>query len=277
MKKRDKKLVKVELTYWTYLPLPGSGSGSPDNSLPVVDPEETDPDYGIEEGRPGQGLPEGGRPGHLPSRPSKEQILEILEEHEEDIRAKIDEIRDAIADQIPGIKEKLEAIKAEIAAKIEEIKNRPVDPDYGVGEGGAPGQGLPDRLEALKESLAAKLDQIKAEIADRIPGIKEKIDIAKRVIADAVADILEKIQGGDCAAKIAAIKAAVQAKLDALRQELAGKGQDVAAKIEAAKAALAAKIDELKNRPVDPDYGVDEGGIATPKLARRGVFRQRSL
>jgi hypothetical protein len=260
---RTKKLVKVELTYWTYLPLPGSGSGSPDNSLPVVPDDETDqtPDWGIEEGGPARPHP---RP------PSKEEILEILKEHEEEIRAKIDEIRDAVADRIPGIKEKLEAIKAEIHARIEEIKNRPVDPGWGVEEGGglAPGQGLPDRLEAIKEALSAKLDAIKAEIADRIPGIKEKIDQVKALLEALKEDLIDRIQGGDCAQKIASIKAAVKAKLEALKAALADKGADVAAKIEAVKAELAAKIEDAKNRPIDPGWGVDEGGIATPKRGK---------
>jgi DNA repair exonuclease SbcCD ATPase subunit len=248
------------------------------SGVPGVPGGPTDPDYGIDEGaEPGQGLPE--HPGHHPSRPSKEQILEMLKEHEEQIRAKIDEIRDAVADRIPGVKEKLEAIKAEIAAKIEEIKSRPVDPGYGVeggapGQGlpgeGAPGQGLPDRLEAFKETISAKLEAIKVEVADRIPGIKEKIDIAKRVLADAIEDLIHKIQGGDCAAKIAGIKAAVQAKLDALKQELAGRGADIAAKIDAAKSALADKIEEVKNRPVDPGYGVD-APERTPKPSRRRI------
>ncbi len=254
---RGKKLVKVELTYWTYLTLPGDGSGSPDHSLPVED-EDMTPGWGIEEGRP----------GHLPSRPSREEILETLKEYEDQIRAKIDEIRDAVADRIPGIREKLEAIKAEVAAKIDEIKNRPVDPDYGLEEGGAaPGQGLPDRVAGLKEAVVVKLEQIKQEIGDQIPGIKEKIDALKVRLEELKQELIDRLTGGDCARRIAEIKAEVRAKIDRLKEELANRGPDIAAKIEQVKAALVAKIESIK-AGVDPGYGIDEGGIAQPKRRR---------
>jgi chaperonin cofactor prefoldin len=263
--KRDKKLVKVELTYWTYLALPGSGSGSPDHGLPV-EPDEIDPGYGVDEGAEIGGPDRPTKP--LPKPPTKEQILEILKEHEAEIRAKIDEIRDAAA-AIPGIKEKLEAIKVEIAAKIEEIKNRPVDPGYGVEES-APGQGLPDRWAAAKEKIVAKLDEIRAEIANRIPGIQEKIDALKVRLEELKQELIERISGSECGQRIAEIKAAVKAKIDALKAELGERVPGVKEKIDAVKAALAAKIDEIRNRPVDPDYGVELPERA-PKARR---FRQ---
>jgi Skp family chaperone for outer membrane proteins len=261
---RGKKLVKVELTYWTHLTLPGDGSGSPDHSLPVG-PEDIEE----EEGEAGTLPVYPGRPGHLPSRPSlptKEQILEILKEHEDEIRAKIDEIRDAVADRIPGIKEKLEAIKAQLAAKIDEIRNRPVDPGYGVEEG-APGQDLPDPWGPLKDAIKAKLDEIRQEIADRIPGVKEKIDALKARLEEIRQELIDRISGGECAQRIAAIKAAAKAKIDEIKAAVGERLPDVQAKIEAAKAALAAKIDEIKNRPIDPGFGVDAPERA-PKRVR---------
>jgi hypothetical protein len=278
-----KKLVKVTLTYWTKLPLPGSGSGSPDHELPIEE-EDTTPPWGIEEGKPGQGLPEGGRPGHLPTRPpiSREEILDYLEEHEDEILDAIEAIKAAIADRIPGIREKLDAIVQEIRDRLDDLANRPVDPGHGVEEGG-PSQGLPDRLKAIREAAEAKLEEIRGEVADRIPGVKEKIDIAKRVLRDLAEDIKDKLQGGgggeSCREKIDAIKAEVKAKIEALKQELQDRIPGAKEKLAELLAALEAKIDEIReghrpgHLPSRPGSGrpparPDQGGpppVATPK------------
>ncbi|HXB10675.1 MAG TPA: hypothetical protein VNZ45_01710 [Bacteroidia bacterium] len=251
---RTKKLVKVELTYWTYLPLPGNGSGSPDNSLPVVPDgdDDIDPGYGVEEGGlPGQGLP---------SRPSKEEILEKLAEYEDEIREKVQEVKDAIADRIPGIKEQLDAIVAEIKAKIQELKDYLATLAPGQGLPVYPGQPLPGRpgrpgqlpggidLEAIK----AKVDAIKQAVGERIAGAKELLEALKDAIANFPVF-------GNCQERMEAIRAAVDAKIESLKADLANKGADVVAKIEAAKEALADRINTIKEG-VDPGYGVDVGG-----------------
>jgi DNA repair exonuclease SbcCD ATPase subunit len=257
------KLVKVELTYWTRLPLPGSGSGSPDQGLPIQ-PDETDPDYGLEEG--------GEIGGGLPNRPSKEEVLEMLKEYEEQIREKIEAFKAELADRIPGAKEKLEAVLAEIVARIEEFKNRPIDPGFGVEEGAGPGHlpsypGRPghlpsvpslEDLKAKLELVKAKVEALKAEFGDRVAGAREKLEAIKDAIAN--------FPGfGDCHDRMEAIKAAINAKIEALKADLAGKGADVVAKIEAAKAVLVERINTIKEG-VDPGYGVPE---ASPKVRRR--------
>lgn len=260
------KLVKVELTYWTRLPLPGSGSGLPDQGLPV-EPDETEGEY------PDQGLPGDGPSQGLPNRPSKEEVLEMLKEYEEQIREKIEDFKNELADRIPGAREKLEAILAEIAARIEEFKNRPIDPGFGVEEGaGAPGHlpsypGRPghlpsvpslEDLKAKLELVKAKVEALKAEFGDRVAGAREKLE--------AIKDAISNFPGfGDCHDRMEAIKAAVAAKVEALKADLASKGADVVAKIEAAKAVLVERINTIKEG-VDPGFGVPE---ATPKARRR--------